>query len=32
MTMQVVTCLLLFCDQCGRPLGDDIGDMHFQAV
>jgi hypothetical protein len=32
MTMRVVTCLLLSCDHCGRPLGDDIGDMHFLAV
>ena len=32
MTMRVVTCLLLFCDQCGQPLGDDSVDMHFQAV
>ncbi len=32
MTMRVVTCLLLFCDHCGAPLGDDSVDMHFQAV
>jgi hypothetical protein len=32
MSVRVVTCLLLFCDHCGEPLGDGVADMHLQAV